>query len=341
MKLAKYISKEFLQLEEDTELSLAIKKLRENRAFDCIVTKNGKYVGMFSLIKILDKKLVKGMKIKDLIIKPTTLSSSSDEQDAINAILDEVSSIPLLDRDAAVAVVPYSSLLRLLYSQKVFDNIYVENVIEKNNPNLYLSESVEDALEVAKKIKHFTYPVVDLHGKLFSAVKIYEIVDYAILRPNGLAVSNITTNDFISFSESSSLKVIVEKLINNLDDVIIVNSEHVPIGTLNIFELFKKAISNESQGAIKIIFSGEKDYSFYMYFNSEIKRKEHFLIKVGKIKEIRVNIKKLHNEKYEIDLNLIRENNEILSIKGEGFRKDSIMNDILERLENIIVKGKE
>ncbi|MEM3829751.1 MAG: hypothetical protein QXP36_11130 [Conexivisphaerales archaeon] len=340
MKLAKYISKDFLQIDAETDLVVALKKLRDNRAFDCIVNLKDRYFGVLSLIKILGKRLSRDTKVKDLAIKVKTLTSSSDEDDAMNAIVDEISIVPLLDRGKVSSVVQYSSLLRLLYSQKVFDNIYVENVIDKDSPSFYLSERLEEAVEVAKSIKHFTYPVVDVHGKLFAAVKIYELIDYLLLRPKDMTISNVTTNDYTYFSESSSLKVIVEKLMNNLDDMIIVNSEHVPIGTLNVFKLFKRAVSPKIEGNITISFSGEKDASFSMYLYSEVKRKEHFLKTVGKIKELRVNIKKIHGEKYEIDFKAVREDGNTMNIKGEGFRKDTIVNDLLDKLESLIEREK-
>jgi CBS domain-containing protein len=340
MKLAKYITRTFLTVDENLNVKQALKKLANEGEFDCIVVKgNNEYVGMLSLIDLLTRKVSEDSPVSKYAFKAQTLEGASSIYDAIEIMHSEkITKVPVLDHKKVFAVVPHAAVLRTLISDGTFDNVYVSNVMIKNAPTFYLSEKLKIALELAKNVRTFSYPVVDIHGVLYGAVKIYDLLKFSLNPDDTTTVSEAVSMEYSAVSDTTALKVLIEKMINKLEDIIIVNKSNAPLGIINFVDLIGKVVGAQSSRGIKIIFSGDKDYQIMLYVISEINRRENYLTEVGKIREIKINIKKVHGDRYEVSLNAIGENN--FNVEESGFRKDLILNEIFDKLDIAIQRAK-
>ncbi len=341
MKLAKYITRNFLSVDENLTVKQALRKLAEKREFDCIVTKDDeKYVGIFSLKNLMDKRIDGDAPVSKYAIKTKTLEGSSSIYEAIEIMhSNSVTKVPVIDHKKVFAIVSHVAVIRTLMSEGVFDNIYANNVMIKNVPMFYLSEKLKAAVELAKNAKIFSYPVVDIHGVLYGSVKIHELIKFMLSPDENSTVSNILSMEYLSASDTTALKILMEKMINKLDDFIIVNKEGAPLGVINFLDLISKVAGVQNRKGLKITFSGDKDYQIMLYIIGEINRREHYLTEVGKINEVKINIKKVHGDKYEISLNA--KGIQDFNIEEAGFRKDLILNEIFDKLDIAIQRAKD
>ena len=353
-----------LAIDDEENVSLAMKRMRENSIAQLPILSKGKYGGMISYRELLRRKsLHMNSKVRNFAMNPPVLSKSNTIREAIVLLKDtSLGALPVLEKGKLIGLVSRTDIVKNIGEFDEVNQFQAQDVM--NEPfSVYLDEDVESALEKIREHDVDMIPVVDKNETVQGVVRLESVADYDIISKEKMGSGDFSQKEKMEIIVKSVMEPAIfafeEDRLTTACDLMVKNHlHHLPVcnkgskltGILGIDDVINILSSEgESEGLlinISGLSSGDTDLyeTIYAMADKFVPRFSRVLNLKGA--SLNIHVIKYHGEegriKYSIRTRLLaRKTN--LTVSSSGWNLGKVMSDIFETYEKRVKKemGKE
>ncbi len=180
-------------IDQETNVSLAMNRMRNGRIAQLPVVSRGKYAGMISYRDMVRKKSIHlNSKIKNYAVMVPVLKKEDSIEDALNLIRESAAgALPVVEREKVIGIVSRTDIVRHIDE---FADVSKLKAFEIMN-EAYTSkegEDIETILETMRAHDIDTISVVDNANKIVGIIRVDTILEFQLKSKDNVSSSNIS-----------------------------------------------------------------------------------------------------------------------------------------------------
>lgn len=356
MNVSKIMTKKVISVEKNTSMSKVITIMDSKEIKELPVITNKKYYGLLVYYDLISKEATKTDKIEKFVRKVAVLSPKDSIDKAIKSMqTNGMGAIPIADEDGKlVGIISDYDIIKLLINSRVFDSLKVEDVVIRRFPILRTEDTLGKAQKLAALNRIDGLPIIDNFGKVVGQVLLSDILRYTFTAVAGKKsdkkgmdanrdtaleknVMEISRRELPQISLTLNLRKALELMLSaKIKGAIVVDNDGKPVGILSRLKILDMLGGKNIGDNIDVQLSGDYDWEFILLIRSEINKRERLFYTEANITRIRIHIKKIHDVTGKYQLNILSTGKKNYNVKVEGVVKDMLLQEALEKLENMI-----
>ncbi len=356
MSVSKIMTKKVVSIDGNENISKALDIMDSKGIKELPVVSKNKYIGLLLYYDLISKDVMdQKAKVLRFIRKTHVLGPKDPIERALSIIQGSgVGAIPILDEKRIIGIVSDYDLFKILINNRVFDNLKVEDVILRRFPILRPEDSIAKANDLAAANRIDRVPIVDNFNHVVGEVLVSDILKYIFkttvkdrtgkkdkfyqeVLPQNRSVMEIAVRELPPISLTMNLRRALEiMLVMKIKGTVVTDNDNVPVGVLSRLKILDMLGGKNLGDEISIEISGDQDWEFTLFVRGEINRREKYLSKLGNITKIKVHVKKVHDVIGKYQINMLVFGNKKLNVKVDGLRKELLMREALDKLENML-----
>ena len=352
-----------LTIDEETTVSLALNRMRDNKIAQLPVVSGRKYIGMISYRDILRRRSIHlNSKIKNFVTKSPELKRRDTLERAVNLLRDSaMGALPVVENGKIAGVVSRTDIIKNIEEFNELKGVQTFDLMQ----DAYFAKPDEDLESILEKVRAHdvdTINVADEKTNLLGLIRIENILDYEMKTKERVRKGDFTGErnhpdiDINSLMEQpvfcyedEDLFTASEELVkNHLHNIAICDKGKKIVGVLSVDDIISSLWSKESTEGILVNISGlgAGDTDLYSTIYSMVEKFTERYSKLENLKNgtMNIHVVKHHSEegriKYSIRTRLIgRKINMTESSSGWNFGK--VLSDIFDDYESRTKREKE
>ncbi len=356
MNVSKIMTKKVISVEKNTSMSKAITLMDSKEIKELPVVHNKKYFGLLVYYDLISNEALKSDKIEKFVRKVAVLSPKDSIDKAIRSMqMNGMGAIPITDEDdKLVGIVSDYDIIKLLINSRVFDSLKVEDVVIRRFPILRTEDTLGKAQKLAALNRVDGLPIIDNFGKVVGQVLLSDILRYTFAVVAGKKsdkkgmdankdtaleknVMEISRRELPQISLTLNLRKALEMMLSaKIKGSIVVDNDGKPVGILSRLKILDMLGGKSIGDNIDVQLSGEYDWDFILLIRSEINKRERLFYNEAGIQRMKIHVKKIRDITGKYQLNLLASGKKNFNVKVEGVVKDLLLQEALEKLENML-----
>lgn len=344
-----------LTIDEETTVSLALTRMRDNKVAQLPVESEKKYVGMISHRDILRRKsLHLNSKIKNFVVRAPELKKEDTLEKAVNLLTDSaMGALPVVEKGKIIGLVSRTDIIKNLEEFKDMKNFQTFDLMQDAyfaNPD----EDMENMMEKARSHDADTINVADEKSNLLGLLRIENVLDYEMKTKEkvrkgdftgernhpDIDIKSLMEPAVFCFENDSLLAASEELAKNHLHNIAICDRGKRIVGVLTVNDIISAIRSKESTEGILVNISGlgAGDTDLYSTIYSMVEKFTDRFSKIENIKNgtLNIHVVKHHGEegriKYSVRTRLMgRKINMTESSSGWNFGR--ILSNVFDNYE--------
>jgi predicted transcriptional regulator len=356
VNVSKIMTKKVISVEKNTSMSKAITLMDSKEIKELPVVHNKKYFGLLVYYDLISNEALKSDKIEKFVRKVAVLSPKDSIDKAIRSMqMNGMGAIPITDEDdKLVGIVSDYDIIKLLINSRVFDSLKVEDVVIRRFPILRTEDTLGKAQKLAALNRVDGLPIIDNFGKVVGQVLLSDILRYTFAVVAGKKsdkkgmdankdtaleknVMEISRRELPQISLTLNLRKALEMMLSaKIKGSIVVDNDGKPVGILSRLKILDMLGGKSIGDNIDVQLSGEYDWDFILLIRSEINKRERLFYNEAGIQRMKIHVKKIRDITGKYQLNLLASGKKNFNVKVEGVVKDLLLQEALEKLENML-----
>lgn len=318
-----------------------------------VVDDNNKVIGLISYFDVLNVLRIRGEgKVKNFMHSPHVIKENTSINEVLELLINSgVHGFPVVNEyDKVKGFVNDFDLLELFKNEGFFKNLTVDDLSVKKVRKVKEGDKLGSVKKLIKEDKVSVLPVVNDNNEVIGMVRLKNVLENFYKKPvekigrksvksgkislMDLKVSEVMQGLISAVLNSGVNEVVNKMLVNDLKEVVILNSLNQPIGVIERLTLLKHVRDLLKESEIKLTLSGDISEDLIPEVKSLII--EDFKTKPGyakRINEIKVFVKKVHNSrsagKSEVHFRIVRDDDDLI-IKKTGFNILKVMMECID-----------
>lgn len=275
LKTSDVISKNFERAREEDQLTSIIEKIAANKTL-IVFNSSDEYLGIVSIKQISRSKVESNrLKLKSIVVKAPKLRADDPLIDSVKLMLSSgCSQLPVFSNGSLIGIVTYDELLKRIADS----DLGKEQIKKYYSPDPFVVDASDTISKVFNLLTNHNIsrvPVIK-DGKIVGIVTLQDIIrrtGHPISRqPSGDVsgekidsmgnpVEGIMSRNLINVNENSSIKEVIEKMLDNGISGMPVTEDDMVKGIVTKKDLLEPLVAMAKQKDQKIFFSatGELD----------------------------------------------------------------------------------
>jgi predicted transcriptional regulator/ribosome-associated translation inhibitor RaiA len=351
MQVKDFASKKVIFAEHNETISKVLEKMKENKIHQVPVVKNGIFIGMIFLKRLIKKGFFpEKTKVGKLVEKVPALSEEDDLDKAVEMLLKAgVRALPVVKNSKIIGIVSEKDLIK---NVKIDREILIQE-FEKDVITASVNDTVGRVRSLMENHDISRIPILDENKvvgcvgnlQLLDLVKVpKESLSYSQISKEKLYLDDIPIKEFVGKTfvlsrAEFSLNAVIEGL-QKFEEVVVVE-DGKPISIFTPKDILKIYFPIEE----KFIISGYENLEVFEFYRlRQILSK--FASKIDRIfgiLEFKVKVKiysRLGKRKYSLRASL-KTLKKTFSVKAHGWKITDTVHELVQRLERMLIKAKE
>ncbi len=328
-----------------------------------IVNKNNSYYGIVDSRSIHRARGALSTSKNQSIERYVERISPIDSKTNMNNVLMQfmktrTKAIPFILNKRIVGVFDRSTMLKIMLSLRMLDNIFVKDIM--NSPIIAIdsNSTLAQAKAVMENSRINRVIVVKdekLYGMLtyFKLIKNYSSINERLperkmrtYSQNDVLVADIAEKSPKVVSSEKSLSYAVRQLIEqDISSLIVTNNRSMPVGIISATDIIDNMVARRRIEENRIFISG-LDSNMKEYESEILEEIKSFISKIEDMKGDRVeyaniHIRKIKQKIYDIQIRIGLQNGRVISSHVTDFILERTLNEALDVLKKNIIKDKE
>ncbi|MCL4387900.1 CBS domain-containing protein [Candidatus Marsarchaeota archaeon] len=345
--------------EADTAMTKVLPAVYKNPAV--LVNNRGAFYGIVDFRSVHREskslKMNKNVPVLKYAVKVPKIMRTTSLDDAVFYFYrSRRNALPYVEDDKVVGVLDRFTLMKMLLSTDSIRDMKCSDIMASPALGIDLKASIAQASSAMADRNVNRLLVLD-NGKLAGLITRHDLISkmtviderYPDMKskrysPSNIAIESVMEKSPVSIESNTDVRNAVRNFVNHSISSLVVTNNGVPSGILTISDVLAALIAKRKTFENRIIISGiDRDTYEYEY---EIKEQSNaFIEKVEKfrkvnVKYIAINVKKLKNNRYEINARANIEKYGIVEARLTDFLLDRTFTKALETLMETIKKKK-
>ena len=363
MKAMEIMTREVISLDENTVITEAIAKMRDNSVQTVPILRDGKYVGVLTYRELLKRHSIRpNAKVVHYAIPSPGIAEDDNVESVAKSLVESgLVALPVLKKDRIVGIVSRTDIVMHLAEIYNIKSLTCEDLMILEPEIVHEKDGVDSAIEAMRSMDLVEIPLVDDHRKytgilklddatreLFGKEKGIKFGQYASAKQTVKIVCSSLLSELPALNKEDSLEKAASLMVDNLVHIVpITDSDDRLIGIVEMNTIVNTiAGSNEGEGVLVNISGldpGEEDLYDIAYFLAD-----KFMTRFHKLTghnngQLNINVQKYKTQgktKYSVRTRLFsgRIN---LSMDSHNWNFGKCISDIFDGYEKRLAKIKE
>jgi predicted transcriptional regulator len=211
MKAAEIMTRDVISLDENTVITEALAKMRDNSVQTVPILRDGKYIGVLTYREILKRHSIRP---NSKVVHFATPSPGLAEDDSIEAIAKSLvdsgmMALPVIKKEKIVGIVSRTDLVKHLSEIYNIKSLKCENLMIPEKQFVHEKDGVDIAVEAMRSMDLTEFPLVDDKGRYTGIMKLNDATRELFGKEDGIKFGQYT-------SSKQRVKIVCSSLLSEL-----------------------------------------------------------------------------------------------------------------------------